>query len=177
MGFPLNNFPRLETSRLILRAIAPADTEAYGELLSDETAYPYITDSGPISAVQVPDRISRHQELFVQGRAIYWALEYEESFIGYVALHGPNEPTPALSYAVRNRWRRQGFAAEALDAICRYAFSELGSRELIARTHLDNRPSAALLVQLGFLHTGVISGKGGERDEFRLTATNLLGSL
>lgn len=87
-----------------------------------------------------------------------------------VAMHGPTEPTPALSYAVCRQLRRRGFAAEALDAICRYAFSELGSRELIARTHLHNHPSASLLVQLGFLHRGVVSVTDGERDEFRLTA-------
>ncbi|MDB9526318.1 GNAT family N-acetyltransferase [Oscillatoria sp. CS-180] len=85
-----SNFPRLETSRLILRAIAPADAEAYRKLLSDETAYPYITDSGPISAAQIHDRICRNQALFVQGSAIYWALEYAERFVGYVALHDRN---------------------------------------------------------------------------------------
>ena len=164
------NFPRLETSRLILRAIAPADAEAYGELLSDEMAYPYISDSGPISAAQVPDRICRNQALFVQGRAIYWGLEYQASFIGYVALHGPNEPTPALSYAICRQWWRQGFTAEAIAAVCHYAFSVLDCRELVARTHLDNHRSAALLVKLGFLHTGIVSANGGERHEFRRRA-------
>lgn len=165
----VNNFPRLKTSRLILRAMESADAEGYGELLSDQTAYHYITDSGPISAAQIPDRISRNHELFVQDRAIYWALEYEASFIGYVALHAPTEPASVLSYAIRRRWRRQGFAAEALDAICHYAFSALGVRELVARTHLDNRSSASLLVKLGFLRRGVVSVTDGVRDEFRLT--------
>ncbi|MEO0355243.1 MAG: GNAT family N-acetyltransferase [Cyanobacteria bacterium P01_A01_bin.3] len=164
------NFPRLATSRLILRAIAPADAAAYGELLSDETEYPYITDSGPVSAAQISERICRTQKLFVQGRAIYWALEYQASFIGHVALHDPNKPTPALSYAVRRQWRRRGFATEAIAAVCRYTFSALGSRELVAHTHLDNGPSASLLVQLGFRHRGVVSVTDGERNEFRLTA-------
>lgn len=164
------NFPRLETSRLILRAIAPADAEAYGELLSDEIAYPYITDSGPISAAQVPNRIRRNQALFVQGRAIYWALEHAESFVGYVALHDAKEPAPVLSYAICSQWRRQGFAAEAIAAVCRYAFLALGSSEVVARTHLHNQPSASLLVKLGFVHTGVVSVNDGERHEYRQRA-------
>lgn len=131
---------------------------------------PYITDSGHISAAQVPDLISRNQTLFVQGRAIYWALEYQASFIGYVALHSPDEPTPALSYAICRRWRRQGFAAEAIAAVCRYAFLALGAREVVARTHLHNQPSALLLVKLGFVHTGVVSVNGEEHNEFKRRA-------
>ncbi|NER84301.1 MAG: GNAT family N-acetyltransferase, partial [Leptolyngbya sp. SIO1D8] len=129
-----------------------------------------ITDSDPISAAQIPNRICRNQALFVQSRAIYWALEHQANFIGYVALHGPNEPAPALSYAICPRWRRQGFAAEAIAAVCCYVFSALGSRELLARTHLDNHPSASLLVKLGFLHARVVSVNGGERHEFRRRA-------
>lgn len=136
----------------------------------DATAYPYITDSGPISTAKVPNRICRNQVLFIQGRSIYWALEYQASFIGYVALHNPNKPTLVLSYAICSQWRRQGFAAEAIAAVCRYAFLALGSSEVVARTHLHNQPSASLLVKLGFVHTGVVSVNDGERHEYRQRA-------
>ncbi|MEO1619834.1 MAG: GNAT family N-acetyltransferase [Cyanobacteria bacterium J06632_3] len=161
------NLPRLQTSRLILRAMKQTDAEGYGELLSDETAYPYISDAGQVSAAQIPEKILRNNQLFEQGKAIYWALEYEGCFIGYVALHSPAKRSPALSYAVRRHWRRQGFAAEALAAICEYAFSTLGCQEIMARTHLGNSASEDLLVQLGFLKVGVVHSDAGDRTEFR----------
>lgn len=58
------DFPRLRTSRLILRAMAQVDDEGYGELLSDETAYPYISDAGMVSAAQIPEKIWRNNQLF-----------------------------------------------------------------------------------------------------------------
>lgn len=50
------DFPRLETPRLILRAMESADARGYGELLADETTHPYITDAGPIGASEVAAR-------------------------------------------------------------------------------------------------------------------------
>ena len=166
----LTNSPRLETARLILRAMTQGDAEGYGELLSDETAYPYITDAGPIDASEIPGRVSRNHEFFLSEHAIYWALEYGGIFIGYAALHGPAQKTPSLSYAIRRNWRRQGFAAEAPESICNHAFSVLGSREVVARSHLDNEASETLLRQLGFRNLGTVSVAAGARREFRRTA-------
>jgi ribosomal-protein-alanine N-acetyltransferase len=166
----LGDFPRLETARLILRPMQAMDAHGYGELLSDETTFPYISDSGPVAASEIPSRISRNNERFVQGRAIYWALEHKGSFIGFVALHEPSERAPALSYAIRKQWRRRGFATEALEAICNYAFSLLACEQLVARAHLDNDASEALLLRAGFVHTGVVSVAAGDRNEFRRAA-------
>jgi ribosomal-protein-alanine N-acetyltransferase len=165
-----SDFPRIDTARLILRAMTHGDAEGYGELLSDESAYPYITDAGPIDASQIRSRISRNHDYFLNEQAIYWALEYGSTFIGYVALHGPIQGAPALSYAIRRDWRRRGFAAEAIDAVCNHAFSVLGSRELVARSHFDNAASEALLRRLGFRNLGPVSVPAGRRREFRRAA-------
>lgn len=162
----LDSFPELSTERLHLRAMVAEDADGYSELLADPGTHPFITESGPIHATEVPGRIRRNLEAFRSRQHIYWSAELEGQFVGYVALHGAWQPSPAISYAVREAWRRRGVASEAVAAVREHAFSKLGARELIARTHIGNDASVRLLVSLGFLESQIAETPGGPRREF-----------
>jgi [ribosomal protein S5]-alanine N-acetyltransferase len=59
-----------------------------------------------------------------------------------------------LGYVVgRSHWR-QGYATEALQALCRHAFGALGIRRIEAEVQVDNLASGALLQSLGFVREG-----------------------
>lgn len=143
----------LRTDRLWLRAMRAADEVGYAELLADPGTHPFITESGPVPASDIAARIRRNRDSV---DATYWAVEHDGEFVGYVALHDRT-----LSYAVRPAWRRQGIAREALAAVCKLV------PEPVARTHLDNEPSARLLAGLGFREHGVVQTDFGPRREFR----------
>jgi RimJ/RimL family protein N-acetyltransferase len=161
MNEPLS--PRLSTARLLLRPFRDSDVKAYAELLRDPTTHPFVVEGGPVAAEEVPARI---EALGSSQTSRYWALEFEERFVGYVALHGVAEPTPSLSYAMHPSWRRRGFASEALGALA----TALGDRALEAQTHLDNQASAKLLLSLGFRDLGSSETPRGPRRTFRRVA-------
>ena len=163
-------FPQLHTQRLRLRAMANADADGYAELLSDPETYPYITESGPVRSTEISARIRGNVAAFGAGRHIYWSVEFDGHFVGFVALHGFLHACPALSYAIRPAWRRQAIALEALRTVCDYAFSSLDVQELVARTHYENKASAQLLLRLGFRDVGPVATPEGQRREFRVSA-------
>ncbi len=161
-------FPELHTRRLLLRAMEPADADGYAELLSDPETHPFITESGPVSGSEIPERIRRNRDLSAAGTQIYWSIDLAGVFVGFVALHNTNACVSTLSYAIRPAWRRRGMAREALEAVCRECRANQQRSELVARTHDENEASARLLLLLGFEEVGRVETPVGHRREFRL---------
>lgn len=137
----------------------------------------FITDS-PVRFSDVPGRILRARRAHEEGRAGYWAIEWQSSpgtpplpqgrFVGFVALHAPRSDLPALSYAVSGDARRRGVAFEAVGGVIRHCFEDLNVPRLRASTHLDNRASAALLERLGFVERARVETAAGPRRAFVL---------
>jgi RimJ/RimL family protein N-acetyltransferase len=163
-------FSQLNTERLVLRTMECSDAEGYAELLSDPSTHPFITESGPVPSAEIPERIRRNRDSSAAGTNLYWSIELDGVFVGYVALHGADASISALSYATRPAWRRQGIAREALEAICQSCRSGSPNKDLVARTHEKNTPSAELLLQLGFGEIGTVDTPQGRRREFKLLA-------
>ena len=164
-------FPSLETDRLRLRSPCHGDAAGFADLLSDPTCYPYISDSGPAAKEAVPSRIRAFVSSFDSGNSIHWVLEARSSgvFVGYVAIHAPRKVPSYLSYGICKSFRRQGFAREALLAVCAN-LSMFGCVTLVGRTHAENTASRQLLVELGFSENGLVSTAVGERVEYRWPA-------
>lgn len=151
------------SARLRLRPFEDGDLAGYAELLSDPEAHPFIVEGGPLPAAEAAARLDA---LRAATSSTHWALEFEGAFVGYVALHDHDAPSPALSFALRSAWRRRGLALEALEAVAR-AFPH---QELVARTQAENAPSAALLLRAGFREAGSVECAQGPRREFRRAA-------
>jgi RimJ/RimL family protein N-acetyltransferase len=58
-------------------------------------------------------------------------------------------PEFGLFYAIASAYRRQGFAAEAAQALVDYAFDRLSLRRIIAETDYDNDASTGVMRKLG----------------------------
>jgi ribosomal-protein-alanine N-acetyltransferase len=108
------------------------------------------------------------------GKAVYWAIRLlaDDGFIGICDLseidrwHHRAETGFMLG---RDSWG-QGYAMEAMRAVMAFAATS-GIRRLLARTHLGNRRSDALLEKLGFKEEGLLRGhilRAGERRDCRL---------
>jgi len=70
-------------------------------------------------------------------------------------------PSAELSYFIGSSSQRQGFASEALSAILRTAFTQLGFKRMFVRIIPSNKESILLANKLGFKHEGL------HRNEFR----------
>jgi ribosomal-protein-alanine N-acetyltransferase len=80
----------------------------------------------------------------------------------------------ALAWLGRTHWR-QGYAAEALRAVCRHAFEAAGIRRIEAEARPDNVASNELLLSLGFIHEGRLRQRWVSKGESY--DTNVYGLL
>jgi ribosomal-protein-alanine N-acetyltransferase len=166
--------PILETERLRLTPLVAADATHIFPLMRDAEVMAF-WDVGEIDDPDVIDAIVLgNVNEMAEGRGAYWAMRAlaDDRFVGVCDLseidrrHGRAEIGFMLG---RDAWG-QGFALEAMRAVLTYAAAS-GLSRLLARTHLGNRRSDALLERLGFQEEGLLRGhvlRDGERRDCRL---------
>jgi ribosomal-protein-alanine N-acetyltransferase len=157
-----------------LTPLVAEDTQYIFPLMADAEVMAF-WDVGEIDDPDVIANIVEGQvEEMAEGRAIYWAMRAlgDDQFFGTCDLseidrrHHRAEVGFMLG---REAWG-QGYALEAMQAVLAYAAAS-GLRRLLARSHLGNRRSDALLEKLGFEEEGMLRGhvlRDGERRDCRL---------
>ncbi|WP_309605981.1 GNAT family N-acetyltransferase [Phenylobacterium sp.] len=166
--------PILETERMRLTPLVADDTRHIFPLMADAEVMAF-WDVGEIDDPDVIGNIVAGQvDEMNEGRAVYWTMRSlsDGQFIGTCDLseidrrHRRAEVGFMLG---REAWGR-GYASEAMQAVLSYAATQ-GLRRLLARTHLGNRRSDALLERLGFVEEGLLRGhvlRDGDRRDCRL---------
>ncbi len=174
MSYDASLLPILETQRMRLTPLAAQDAAHIFPLMADAEVMAF-WDVGEIDDPDVIANLVEGQvEEMAGGRAIYWAMRAlgGDQFIGTCDLseidrrHHRAEVGFMLG---REAWG-QGYALEAMQAVLAYAAAS-GLRRLLARSHLGNRRSDALLEKLGFVEEGMLRGhvlRDGERRDCRL---------
>lgn len=172
-GFSMDSIPRLETERLKLRAVFPADSQAIFQLMSD----PKVTEHHelrPFETIdQARDLISSFTGWFQNGQAVRWAIIRKEDseLIGtccFDTFH-PTYQSLNLGYNVRSDYWGQGYATEAVKTILEYAFANgiAGPVNRIqAITIPANLSSERVLEKLGFEKEGLMRKYGFWKGEF-----------
>jgi ribosomal-protein-alanine N-acetyltransferase len=159
VNFP-NTIPMLETDRLTLRALTPADRAAVFALFADpRVAVP--THIAPFEVIEHADEeIAFFARRFAAKGGIRWGLTLkgDDTIIGtagfpsidaekYRAEIGYN-----LAYA---HWGR-GLASEAVRALVGLGFAQLNLHRIEATTNLDNTRSMRVLAKVGFTEEGIL---------------------
>ncbi|MGX8698972.1 MAG: GNAT family N-acetyltransferase, partial [bacterium] len=101
-----------------------------------------------------------------------WLLERKDGTrIGDLCFKGLGEDGSAeLGYGILEAYQGQGFATEAVLALCRWAFSHPEVTRLEAETEAENAASQRVLKKCGFRPTGHM---GAEGPRFVLSRNNL----
>ncbi len=151
-------FPELETERLLLRRVSPEDSQGIFECFSSPVAMRYmgtpLDDRDSVEGI-VEDYRSGHEE----GHGMVWALEerkggafagtagFEEfSFLDYSA---------GISFTLLDSMRGRGFMGEALGAILSYCFNSMKLNRVQALVLPENTGAVKLLKGLGFSTEGL----------------------
>lgn len=159
--------PVLRTSRLVLRPVAAADTEAVWRLLTDPDVRRYLCDDLVFPRETVAAIVAEHLAVAPRGLGM-WIAERDGAFAGIAALKavaavladlvpvlkGEIEPTIALWPAF---WGR-GLAGEALGAVLAHGFGALGLARIAGVCDAPNLASARMLARAGFRETGEFPG-------------------
>lgn len=150
----------IETARLLLRPLEPADAPALTRLVNDYSV------AGNLSRVPFPYRdglalewIAATRTQIEAGTGCHLAITRDGALVGCVGLTlrpaGPARGGPAeLGYWVGRKFWRQGIAREAAGALCDWAGRVLGISTFEASALTDNAGSHAVLRAIGFTEAG-----------------------
>jgi RimJ/RimL family protein N-acetyltransferase len=148
------NLPKLQSDRLILRALRVDDAEALHAAFSDEELMTWWS-SGPHSTeAETLAYISQNCE---PPYSPTWAITMsggDDHAIGWIVLIESREGVREIGYILhRDHWG-SGVGKEAASRILDHGFVDLKLRRIYADVDPDNLASAGLLKKLGFQQEG-----------------------
>jgi len=148
-------FPVLETERLILREIVPADAEDLFRIYTDPQVMRY-WGSAPLRSIdQARQKIQGIIDAFRASEGIRWAftLKGDDQLIGsgghwrLLKQHRRSE----IGYELAPEYWGQGLVTEAFGAILRFGFEQMGLHSVEAQIEPHNQASRRVLEKLGFV--------------------------
>lgn len=154
-----NGFPLLQTRRLYLRQIVPADAPALFSIHSDAEWMKWYGVDPITSLVEAEHLADLFAGWFAAGTGFRWALErkLDRQLIGTCGLFRWNKSwrNCVIGYEIKRDQQGQGYMREAVSAILDYGFDFMSLHRVQAETHPSNLPSIGLATRLGFRFEGV----------------------
>jgi ribosomal-protein-alanine N-acetyltransferase len=155
---------RIESDRLVLRQPLMQDFRPWTELRRESRDFlipwePEWADDH-LSRKAFTNRVSWAQRSISNGSAmpLFLIRSEDDRLIGAITLdnirRGPAQ-AGTLGYWVGERFARQGYMREAIEAVVHYAFQRLDLSRLEAACLPENDPSRRLLERCGFKYEGV----------------------
>lgn len=149
----------IETNRLILRPQECSDYESWYAGFAGRLPQQYKYDEGQIS-LDGCDRhwfsglCQRHQEQALSDYAYIFGVFSRQTnqHLGNVdisTIQREEKQWANLGYGIHNQYWKQGFAKEAVRALLKAGFEQLGYHRIEAAINLDNYPSIALAQRVG----------------------------
>ena len=163
-------FPKLETERLVLREIVPADVEAIFRIFSDEETMQYWSCRPFKSVDQARSLIEKITRQVQDGTGIHWAITLRGSgqligkcgFNEWRKVHRRGD----ISYIVAREMWGKGLVREALSAIIDYGFHRMNLHSIEAGVTPGNSTSVRILEKLGFSLEGRLRESFLVEDQF-----------
>ena len=152
----------LQTERLTLRRLSFDDLYDYYERLgSDGEVSKYMLfephqDIGETLALIEEALVRYEEENFYR-----WGIESGDGLIGVIELLHFDEESESCTFTcmLGKQWWGQGYAAEALKEVFRFAKEELEVKKLTADHMAPNAASGAVMRKAGMTQVGILPGK------------------
>ena len=154
----VSRLPRLKTERLVLAPVRDEDAAVYARLARDIQrnrwwGYDWRDDAPP----EPPDTyfLSFARDLFRSKMELSLGIYREGALVGEAVLHRFGYVAQAeVGVRLLPEAEGNGYAAEAVAALCRYAFGQLGLERVEAKHVCENAPSGRMLLHAGMRKTG-----------------------
>ncbi|HVI46405.1 MAG TPA: GNAT family N-acetyltransferase [Chitinophaga sp.] len=145
------SLPHLTTTRLKLRALSDQDAPQIHELRADPDIASLL--GRPVSG-GIEDALAHIDRIRKAEQSWYWAitLKDDDTLIGTICYWNlePEIKKAELGYELLPTHHRKGFITEAIREVLRFGFHEMGTDIITALPSVNNKPSIAVLEQLGF---------------------------
>lgn len=158
---PFRNLPDLETERLLLRRLRPDDAPDMFKYASDPQVALYTTWEAHQSVEDSAAFIAAIMEGYGTDKPGSWTwgivLKESNKLIGTLALWGaPQHARAEVGYAIGRPYWGRGLVAEAVIALLKLGFGQLGLNRIEARCMPQNVASARVMEKAGMSFEGVL---------------------
>lgn len=143
-----------------LRAMEPEDLEVMYAMENDPQTWDVTNFTVPYSRFTLKQYIENSQcDMFADRQLRMMIVRCEDDVVvgtiditDFVPLHARGE----VGIAIRKEFQGNGYAKEALELLCEYAFGFLYMKQLIAHIATDNEASIQLFTLCGFASCGLL---------------------
>ncbi len=156
----MEEYPIIQTERLLLRPFSTADAQAAQRLVSEkEFASTTSSIPHPYPDGAAKQWISTHQEEFERGESLVFAIvrRSDDMLIGTMSLQiNPRHARGELAYWIGKPHWNSRYCTEAARAIVRYGFETLGLDCVCARQLTRNPASGRVMQKVGMAYEGTL---------------------
>jgi ribosomal-protein-alanine N-acetyltransferase len=143
----------LETDRLFLREIVPADFNELYRMNSDPETMKYVGDGSTRSHEQMQSELKMLMSHYIKKAGLgIWAtvLRDSKAFIGASGLvYYDNTSEIEVGYRLLKEYWNKGYATEASRELLNYGFTVLGLKKIVSSAHVENVPSRRVMEKIG----------------------------
>jgi RimJ/RimL family protein N-acetyltransferase len=155
----------LQTERLTLRPLVPADAELYAGMRYHPEVARWLAGApagaDPVESARAT--IGRFEQSWQERRYAPWGIFRDGSLVGHGGLNWvPEFEATEVLWALHPDAWKQGYATETARAALDYGFRDLGLDLIFAITRPDNDPSRAVMTRLGMTYRKNVAYKGIE---------------
>lgn len=179
----LEPYPVLETPRLRLRQVFRADKTDLYEATNDPRVVKY-EPWGPYGMQETEAMVENILDQMKCGLCTEWAIERKDDakVLGLIHLNNVdffNRSAEVGYWLVRHCWGK-GYATEAVQALIRFAVSDLKLDEVVAVCHPENKASLRVLEKAGMKYRLTLPqyvslrGKTADCLQYHVTRWDLL---
>lgn len=156
----------LETARLRLRELQPADLDFVAEMLADPEVMRFYPKC--YAREEAREWLERQRGRYARDGHALWLVEERDrgtpvGQIGLVTQTVAGAPVPEVGYLVHRPYWRRGYASEAARGVRDHAFAAFGYARVVSLIRPENAPSQAVARTLGMrptaqtVHAGFLS--------------------
>lgn len=130
-----------------------SDAKPLLDVFRDADVRRYLLDGRAVAPEWIETEILASERRFAAGSAGLWAVRRrdDQALLGFAGFREFFEPPELqLLYGLLPAYWGHGFATEAAEAACRFAFESLRFSEIRAAVDVPNQASIAVLARLGF---------------------------
>lgn len=147
-------FPVLESSRLSLRKLLPADAKDFYQMRSDSELMKYIDKPRMKNIAEARALIKQMEKDSLLGNGINWGItrKEEDQLIGTIGFWRMDKPNyrAEVGYMIKTEHQGKGLVTEALQLAIDFAFKKMHLHSIEANINPMNERSRNLLVKNGF---------------------------